>query len=143
MPLHPVSFTLLSDYKLQRPPFIPFHCHKSIRDLRTFRTSPPESGGIKSYESHRVSNSDPPPSPASLRPSLPLVDTFNQEEASRTFTCFTRLPSELQLKIWNDALPCTRVIDLNLCVTSKGYFVGYEPPVLLSVCRESRNLVQK
>jgi len=76
------------------------------------RMSPPGTGGLKAYKSHRVSNSDPPPGPALLRPSFPLIDTINQEETSRMFTCFNQLPSELRLEIWSHAFPRPRVIEL-------------------------------
>ena len=59
--------------------------------------------------------------------------------APPTFTLFTNLPTELQIKIWGFALPGPRIIQ---CHHSKGSvsFNGARPPTALHVCQLSRKI---
>jgi hypothetical protein len=59
-----------------------------------------------------------------------------------SFTLFPHLPTELRLKIWDHALPSPRLIDLNLSIT-KTRITTARPPILLSVCAESREAAQR
>ncbi|KAH7418386.1 hypothetical protein BKA64DRAFT_198050 [Cadophora sp. MPI-SDFR-AT-0126] len=56
------------------------------------------------------------------------------------FTLFPKLPVELRFKIWRDAQPHPRVIDIIFTEDSPNHsFSTATPPVLLYVCRESRS----
>ncbi len=99
--------------------------------------------GTTQRERYRVSALSSPLRSASLRPSFPLFNKFNNEETLRQFTCFKELPTEIRLQVWRLACPVPRIVDIDLCPVSKVGIDGYITPTLLSVCHESRELVRE
>ncbi|KAL5326736.1 hypothetical protein ACEPPN_004425 [Leptodophora sp. 'Broadleaf-Isolate-01'] len=62
------------------------------------------------------------------------------EAENRTFTLFPKLPIELRFKIWKDAQPCGRVVDIIFKQSAPDdSFTMVAQPVLLSVNQESRS----
>ncbi|KAH9222722.1 hypothetical protein DL95DRAFT_454213 [Leptodontidium sp. 2 PMI_412] len=62
------------------------------------------------------------------------------EAENRTFTLFPKLPIELRFKIWKDAQPCGRVVDIIFKQSAPDdSFTMAAQPVLLSVNQESRS----
>jgi hypothetical protein len=56
------------------------------------------------------------------------------------FTLFTKLPSELRIKIWTACFPEPRVVSVRYNRTARQYTSKTAPPALLHVCSESRTL---
>ncbi|KAL2074752.1 hypothetical protein VTL71DRAFT_8531 [Oculimacula yallundae] len=68
------------------------------------------------------------------------VDPQQIDDECRMFTLFPKLPIELRFKIWREAQPEPRVIDLIFPENKLGVgFSNATQPVLLSVCQESRS----
>jgi hypothetical protein len=111
--------------------------------------------------SRQVSTSWQPNTPLQLRltsssqPSSSTSSSTSPATASTSFQLFTSLPPELRLKIWVLALPSTRLVPLTYISSSltphlstihpsrKGCTSVAEPPVTLSICRESRTVAQE
>jgi hypothetical protein len=62
-------------------------------------------------------------------------------DPSPVFTHFTRLPSELRIKIWKSCFPEPRVVPVRYNCTAKQYTSTTPPLALLHVCSESRSLL--
>jgi hypothetical protein len=60
------------------------------------------------------------------------------EDPMPTFTLFPKLPTEIRLKVWANALPGSRVIPINLSI-KHSRITNCASPVLFRVCQESRN----
>ncbi|TVY12843.1 hypothetical protein LARI1_G009002 [Lachnellula arida] len=58
---------------------------------------------------------------------------------SSTFTLFPNLPTELQIKIWRRALPGPRIIQFHY-LNGTFSFHGARPPLVLHICRTSREV---
>jgi len=58
--------------------------------------------------------------------------------AHRTFTLFPLLPAELRLAIWQASCH-PRILEIHYCPSQDRCFTPSKPPVILSVCRESRH----
>jgi hypothetical protein len=81
---------------------------------------------------------------ASTKPTDPAPDCTSVCE---TFTLFPKLPIELRLKIWEEALPGPRIIEIHHDDNRLYNFEGEDevnrievklpPPILHSVCQES------
>ncbi|KAK1783162.1 hypothetical protein QBC45DRAFT_155694 [Copromyces sp. CBS 386.78] len=56
----------------------------------------------------------------------------------RTFTLFPLLPTELRLAIWQASCH-PRILEIHYCPSQDRCFTPSKPPVILSVCRESRH----
>ncbi|PVH75696.1 hypothetical protein DL98DRAFT_536381 [Cadophora sp. DSE1049] len=86
--------------------------------------------------------------PTNLEGQLSKLPKLNL--SPRFFTCFTRLPLELRLKIWKEACFEPRIIKMNCFIKNRPYgFADHRvegqplaPPVL-HVCHESRTEAQK
>ncbi|KAK3486012.1 uncharacterized protein B0T23DRAFT_243799 [Neurospora hispaniola] len=58
--------------------------------------------------------------------------------APNTFTLFPLLPTELRLAIWQASCH-SRILEIHYCPSQDRCFTPSKPPVILSVCRESRH----
>jgi hypothetical protein len=56
----------------------------------------------------------------------------------KTFTLFPLLPTELRLAIWQASCHA-RILEIHYCPSQDRCFTPSKPPVILSVCRESRH----
>jgi len=66
------------------------------------------------------------------------------QQSRSEFPQFSMLPPELRSKIWQFALPAQRPFQINLKVRNavqRYFFWAIDPPAMLEVCRESREVV--
>lgn len=61
---------------------------------------------------------------------------------SDTFTLFPKLPAELRLKIWDEAMPEARIIEV-LWSEHRGFYTDANTPAILHVCSESRSRARR
>lgn len=59
------------------------------------------------------------------------------------FSLFTTLPAELRLKIWSFLLPTSRIVKITVSAVNNSYRPSSAPPVLFSICAETRALAQE
>ncbi|CZR55175.1 uncharacterized protein PAC_05061 [Phialocephala subalpina] len=59
-----------------------------------------------------------------------------------TFTLFSKLPIELRLKIWDDAIPEARIIEV-MWSEERGFYTDSKSPAILHVCSDSRACARK
>lgn len=67
-----------------------------------------------------------------------------QSPSRSEFPQFSMLPPELRSKIWHFALPAQRPFQINLKVRNgvgRYFFWAIDPPAMLEVCRESREVI--
>lgn len=66
------------------------------------------------------------------------MDETAPTTAPRAFTLFPFLPTELRLAIWQASCH-PRILEIHYCPSQDRCFTPSKPPVILSVCRESRH----
>ncbi|KAJ4414310.1 hypothetical protein N0V85_003203 [Neurospora sp. IMI 360204] len=66
------------------------------------------------------------------------ITTTTTTTTPRTFTLFPLLPTELRLAIWQASCH-PRILEIHYCPSQDRCFTPSKPPVILSVCRESRH----
>ncbi|KAK3398254.1 hypothetical protein B0T20DRAFT_203522 [Sordaria brevicollis] len=67
-----------------------------------------------------------------------MDETTTTSPTSRTFILFPLLPTELRLAIWQASCH-PRILEIHYCPSQDRCFTPSKPPVILSVCRESRH----
>ncbi|PQE11109.1 hypothetical protein CJF31_00000895 [Rutstroemia sp. NJR-2017a BVV2] len=60
-----------------------------------------------------------------------------------SFTRFRELPTELRLRIWENASFFQRIVELNYCVVDRKFSISGPPPAILYVNQESREIALK
>lgn len=68
-----------------------------------------------------------------------------QAQAPKEFPLFRKLPAELRKAIWGEYIESeeSRIVEVRWSKVNKQFFTDVKPPLLLSVCHESRELTQK
>jgi hypothetical protein len=63
--------------------------------------------------------------------------------STASFTRFGELPTELRLRIWENASFFQRIVELNYCVVDRKFSISGPPPAIFYVNQESREIALK